>query len=65
MRLIYACLEICAENLISLHPLVARLRYLSQGLATETASLFLYTFIVIAVIVSECIQTFTSATRRC
>ena len=56
--LIYASLTICAENLFLLRPLIARL-------STETAAFLLFGFFVASLFVSGCIQTFTSASRRC
>ena len=56
--LIYARLTICVENLFLLHPLIARL-------STETAAFLLFGFFVTSLFVSGCIQTFTSASRRC
>ena len=56
--LIYVCLTICVENLFLLHPLIARL-------STETAVFLLFCFFVASLFVSGCIQTFTSASRRC
>ena len=53
--LIYACLTICAENLFLLHPVIARL-------STETAA---FRFSSPACLFLGCIQTFTSASRRC
>ena len=41
-----------------LHPLIARL-------STETAAFLLFGFFVASLFVSGCIQTFTSASRRC
>ena len=54
----YASLTICADNLFLLHPLIARL-------STETAAFLLFCFFVASLFVSGCIQTFTSASRRC
>ena len=51
-------LTICAENLFLLHPLIARL-------STETAAFMLFGFFVTSLFISGCIQTFTSASRRC
>ena len=56
--LIYASLTIFTENLFLLHPLIARL-------STETAAFLLFGFFVASLFVSGCIQTFTSASRRC
>ena len=56
--LIYARLTICSENLFLLHPLIARLSH-------ETAAFLLFGFFVASLFVCECIQTFTSASRRC
>ena len=56
--LIYARLTICAEDLLLLHPLIARL-------STETAAFVLFGVFVASVFVSGCIQTFTSASCRC
>ena len=56
--LIYASLSNCTENLFLLHPLIARL-------STETAAFLLFCFFIASLFVSGCIQTFTSASRRC
>ena len=56
--LIYARLTICAENLLLLHPLTARL-------STETAAFVSFGLFVASVFVSGYIQTFISASRCC
>ena len=56
---IYACLTICADNHLLLHPLVARL-------STEIAPLFLlFGIFVASLFVSRRIQMFTSDSRHC
>ena len=56
--LIYTHLTICAEDLILLNPLIA-------WLSTETAAFVSFQLLRRHRVVSGCIKTFTSASRRC